>query len=154
MLLAYREEEVGMYTIGLGKMELPILPENLKESVQMDNKKYDTFGAGERILPGKKKLHTWTISSYFPAHGSPSPTEFYTYYMGLITRNYTEKDTRPIDPISFRVTRELEDGTIIFSINTKVLIESIEWEDRKGEPGDLYYTIKLIEYKEFGTDVI
>ena len=140
-----------MYVIGLGEMELPILPENLKESVQMDNKKYDTFGAGERVSPGMKKLHTWTISSYFPAHGSPSPTEYHDYYMGLITRDYPKKDTRPIKPITFRVARELEDGTIIFSVNKPVLIESIEWEDRKGEPGDLYYTIKLIEYKPFGT---
>ena len=34
------------YEIWLGKMKLPILPENLKEILQMDNKKYDTFGGG------------------------------------------------------------------------------------------------------------
>ena len=71
--------------------------------------------------------------------------------MGLINRNYDMGDNRPIEPITFRVARTLKDGSIVFNINTKVLIESIEWEDRKGEPGDLYYTIKLIEYKPFGT---
>lgn len=42
----------------------------------------------------------------------------------------------------------------MISISAKVLFESIEWEDRKGEPGDIYYTFKLIEYKDFGTDVL
>lgn len=140
-----------MYTIGLGRMDLPILPETLKEMIQMDNKKYDTFGVGERVLPGKAKLHTWTISSYFPSDGKEKPSTYHEYYMGLINRNYDMGDNRPIEPITFRVARTLKDGSIVFNINTKVLIESIEWEDRKGEPGDLYYTIKLIEYKPFGT---
>lgn len=139
-----------LYKMYLGELRLPILPENLKEMVQMDNKKYDTFGAGERALPGKAKLHTWTISSYFPRDGEIPPTEYKKAIDDFVLR---DKNPKPIVPIRFSLSRELEDGSIIFSFNKRVLIESIEWEDRKGEPGDLYYTIKLIEYKDFGTDV-
>lgn len=142
-----------LYHMELNGIEIPILPENPKEMIQMDNKKYDTFGKGERVLPGKEKLHTWAISSYFPRDGKVSPTRYKEDIEKIIGRT-DEKEPQPIRPVRFALARELEDGTIIFSINTKVLIESIEWEDRKGEPGDLYYTIKLIEYKEFGTDVI
>ena len=145
------EERKELYSMYLDKLRLPILPENFKEMIQMDNKKYDTFGKGERVLPGKEKLHTWTISSYFPRDGEQSPTWYKEAIEKLIGRT-NGKETRPTESAKFVLARELEDGTIIFGINSYVLIESIEWEDRKGEPGDLYYTIKLIEYKEFGTD--
>lgn len=146
-----------MYQVNLGEKILPILPENLKESVQIDNKKYDTFG-GEMSLPGKAKLHYWTISSYIPFDSELSPTEFKNYIDGLVLRNYGEENTTPIEPIIFAVARvlEKEDGIeeIIFNTNKKVLIDSVEWEDRKGEPGDLYYTIKLVEYRKFGTKTV
>lgn len=143
-----------MYKIKLGEKYLPILPENLKESIQMNNSRYDTFGVGERVLPGKQKLRSWSISSYFPFDFEESPTSFRAYYTGLIHREYEKGDHAPIKPISFCVTRELAQGQIIFDTNAQVLIESIEWEDRQGEPGDLYYTISLVEYKNFGTKVV
>lgn len=139
-----------LYHMQINEIKLPILPENFKEMILMDNKKYDTFGKGERVLPGKEKLHTWAISSYFPRDGETPPTEYKRAIEKLIQRN-DGKNPEPIKPIKFILARELEDGTIIFGIDSPALIESIEWEDRKGEPGDLYYTIKLIEYKKFGT---
>ena len=143
-----------LYHMRINTLIIPILPETLKEMVQMDNKKYDTFGAGEMILPGKAKLHTWTISSYFPRDGEMSPSEYKKAIDGLVLREYENGDTKPVEPVKFVLGRELENGTMIFEINTYAVIDSIEWEDRKGEPGDLYYTIKLTEYKRFGTDVL
>lgn len=139
-----------LYHMQINEIKLPILPENFKEMIQVDNKKYETFGKGERVLPGKEKLHTWTISSYFPRNGEIPPAEYKSAIESLIQRDYG-KNSEPIKPVNFILARELEDGTIIFGIDSSALIESIEWEDRKGEPGDLYYTIKLIEYKKFGT---
>ena len=91
-----------MYEIWLAEKKLPILPENLKEALQMDNKKYDTFGVGERVLPGMEKLHTWTISSYFPADGEVPPAEYRNYYTNLVHREYDPKTApEPIKPVSF-----------------------------------------------------
>lgn len=150
----YEQKYKSDYEIILGDYSLPILPENLKEILQIDNKKYDTFGAGERVLPGTEKLHTWTISSYFPADGDIRPDEYKDYYMGLVHREYVKnKTTEPILPLEFTVIRYYEDGKAVAPIVVNVLFESIEWEARKGEPGDIYYTFKLIEYKDFGTDV-
>ena len=137
-----------LYHMRLSDIAIPILPETLKEMIQMDNDKYDIVGLGERVRPGKEKLHTWTISSYFPSEGEISPKEYKEKIEKIVLRDYS-KNVDSIKPVRFAVARELENGTIIFSINADVLIESIEWEDRKGEPGDLYYTIKLIEYKPF-----
>ncbi len=136
-----------MYEITIGDMSLPILPEDLKEVFQLDNKKYDTFGAGERVLPGMEKLHTWTISSFFPADGEIPPSEYRRYYTSLV---HKEDGSLP-EPVDLAVIRYGEDGTDMIPVNAQVLFESIEWEDRKGEPGDIYYTFKLIEYKDFGT---
>ena len=136
-----------MYEIRLGTMNLPILPEDLKEVFQLDNKKYDTFGAGERVLPGLEKLHTWTISSYFPADGAIPPSDYRSYYTSLVRK---EDGSLP-EPVDLAIVRQNEDETDMLPVNAEVLFESIEWEDRKGEPGDIYYTFKLIEYKPFGT---
>ena len=57
-------------------------------------------------------------------------------------------------PVNLDVIRYGEDGTDMIPISVWVLFESMEWEDRKSEPGDIYYTFKLIEYKDFGTDEI
>lgn len=134
-----------MYEIVLGEMKLPILPENLKEVFQMDNEKYDIVGLGERVNSGKEKLHTWTLSAYFPSDSDIPPTKYREYYTGLV---HKEDNSLP-EPIDFDVVRLNEDGTDMIPISATVLFESIEWEDRKGEPGDLYYTFKLIEYKDF-----
>lgn len=134
-----------VYDIILGEMNLPVLPENLKESFQMDNEKYDIVGMGERVKTGREKLHTWTISSYFPADGDIAPSKYREYYTGLI---HKEDGSLP-KPIDFDVVRLNEDGSDMIPINVMVIFESIEWEDRKGEPGDLYYTFKLLEYKPF-----
>lgn len=131
-------------------MQLPILPENLKESLQMDNETYDTFGVGERVLPGLVKLRSWSISSYFPADGEPAPSEYQKYYTSLV---YVEDGKTP-QPVEFSVIKFTEDGTAMLPINADVLFDAIEWEDRKGEPGDIYYTFKLTEYKAFGTKVV
>lgn len=138
-----------MYEIMLGDMSLPILPEDLKEIFQLDNKKYDTFGVGERVLPGLEKLHTWTISSYFPADGTISPSEYRRYYTSLV---HKEDGSLP-KPVYLSVIRYGEDGTDMIPVDARVLFESMEWEDRKSEPGDIYYTFKLIEYKPFSSKV-
>lgn len=138
------------YYMSLGGLDIPILPENFKESVQIDNKKYDTFGVGERILPGKLKLRTWSVSSYFPADGVIPPKECKNFIDDciLLQQKGNEK------PLKFVLAREKINGEIIFGLHTEVLIDNIEWEDRNGEPGDLYYTIKLVEYKEWDTKVV
>lgn len=129
------------YTMQLGEKMLQILPENLKEVLSGDNKKYDTL-KGERVVAGDIKLHTWTMSSYFPADGKISPKDYKDYY---------EKVMKDKKEIAFNILRWLVDGTGTFKTMASVIFDSIEWEDRVGEPGDLYFTFKLVEFKKFGS---
>lgn len=144
-----------MYLMRLGKYQLPILPENMKEHIQMDNKAYNILGLGERVDPGPIKLRTWTLSSYFPADGKESPATLRAYYNDLIgASDRNSKNTKMLEPITFTVQRKLDENTISIAQQSRVIIESIEWEDRAGEPGDLYYTIKLKEWKPFGGKIV
>ena len=43
-----------LYHMQINEIKLPILPENFKEMIQMDNKKYDTFGKSKECCLGKK----------------------------------------------------------------------------------------------------
>ena len=102
-----------------------------------------------------EKLRTWTISSYFPANGETAPSEYRKYYTSLVHReNKKDRTMLPIEPVDFDVIRFGEDGTDMIPVSADVLFESIEWEDRKSEPGDIYYTFKLVEYRKFGTKTV
>lgn len=133
-----------MYEIYIGSLKLPLLPENLKEDIKRDNKHYTILATGEVIKPGRVKLRTWSIKSTF-YHEDIDVTKARDYLTSLVN-----SEKLSIKPVRFIVNRYKDDGTLTFDTNCLVLIDSISFEDKAGEVGDLNYELKLIEYKEFG----
>ena len=133
-----------MYEIYIGSLKLPLLPESLKEDIKRDNKHYTILAAGEVIKAGRAKLRTWTIKSTF-YHEDIDVTKARDYLTSLVN-----SEKLSIKPARFIVNRYKDDGTLTFDTNCLVLIDSISFEDKAGEVGDLNYEIKLVEYKEFG----
>lgn len=133
-----------MYEIYLGRLKLPLLPINLKESVSKDNKRYDVLSFGEVIKPGRMKLRSWTINSEF-RHSDGVDAK--TYIEAIKKYLYDKKET--LKPIRFIVNRFNEDGSISLNTNTLVVVDSFDVEDKEGEPGDFYYSIKITEYRKF-----
>jgi len=133
-----------MYEIYIGNLKLPLLPEALKEDIKRDNKHYTILALGEVIKPGRAKLKTWTIKSTF-YHEDIDVTKARDYLTSLVN-----SEKLSIKPVRFIVNRYKDDGTLTFDTNCLVLIDSISFEDKAGEVGDLNYEIKLVEYKEFG----
>ena len=133
-----------MYEIYIGSLKLPLLPESLKEDIKRENKHYTILAAGEVIKPGRAKLRTWTIKSTF-YHEEIDVTKARDYLTSLVN-----SEKLSIKPIRFIVNRCKDDGTLTFDTNCLVLIDSISFEDKAGEVGDLNYELKLVEYKEFG----
>ena len=133
-----------MYEIYIGSLKLPLLPENLKEDLKRDNKHYTILALGEIIKPGRAKLRTWTIKSTF-YHEEIDVTKARDYLTSLVN-----SEKLSIKPVRFIVNRYKDDGTLTFDTNCLVLIDSISFEDKAGEVGDLNYELKLVEYKEFG----
>lgn len=133
-----------MYEIYIGSLKLPLLPENLKEDIKRENKHYTILATGEVIKPGRVKLRTWSIKSTF-YHEDIDVTKARDYLTSLVN-----SEKLSIKPVRFIVNRYKDDGTLTFDTNRLVLIDSISFEDKAGEVGDLNYELKLIEYKEFG----
>lgn len=140
-LLYTKKEVIKIYEIYLGELKLPFLPENLKESIKRDNKKYNILCLGEIVKPGRRNLRTWDLKSIF-FHEDIDVTRARDYINSLI-------DEKGIKPVRFIVNRYNDDKSITFDTNTLVLIDAIEWEDKAGEVGDLNFNIKLIEYRAF-----
>ena len=133
-----------MYEIYIGNLKLPLLPEALKEDIKRDNKHYTILATGEVIKAGRAKLKTWTIKSTF-YHEEIDVTKARDYLTSLVN-----SEKLSIKPVRFIVNRYKDDGTLTFDTNCLVLIDSISFEDKAGEVGDLNYELKLVEYKEFG----
>lgn len=133
-----------MYEIYIGALKLPLLPESLKEDIKKDNKKYKILALGEVVKAGRVKLRTWGIKSTF-YHEDIDVTKARDYLTSLVS-----SEKLGTKPIRFIINRYKDDGTLTFDTNCLVLIDSITFEDKAGEVGDLNYDIKLIEYKEFG----
>ena len=135
-----------LYEMYLDGKKLPVLPENQKEKCSRDNKKYDVLNLGEVVRPGKRKLRQWSISSVFYGDEEYSPDAYRQHLEQLL-----EKEV----PVEFIYHRYQEDGAIAFQTkNVDVVVERLEFEDREGEPGTLYFTVKLLEYRPFGAVVL
>lgn len=135
-----------MYELFLAGTKLPVLPENLKEQRSRDNKKYHVLNLGDVIAPGKAGLKQWTISSVFYGDEAYSPQSYRDHLNQLL-----ESDA----PFELILNRFNEDGSLAFqSENLSVLMESLAFEDKEGEPGTLYFTVKLVEYRPFGAVVV
>ena len=134
-----------MYEMYLDGMALPILPENLKEQVSKDNKTYNVLNMGEVILGGKIGLRTWQINSVFFADGDTAPSVY---------REHLEKLRDSEEPFNFILNRWNDDGSLAFNTDCEVLISDCTFEDKAGEPGTLYYSLKITEYRPFGAVVM
>lgn len=137
-----------MYEIYLGDLKLPLLPENLKENINRDNKKHNILALGEVVEAGYAKLRTWQVKSDF-WHEDIDVTYARDYILSLIY-----SDDKITKPIRFIVNRYNDDGSLTFDTNCLVLIDSITFEDKEADVGNLSYTINLIEYREYGSRIV
>lgn len=139
-----RKDVVKLYELYLDGLAMPILPENLKEQAKINNHTYDVLNIGEVILGGKTGLRTWQISSVFFADGDTAPSAY---------REHLEQLRDGGQPFNFVLNRWNDDGTLAFNTDCEVLLSSCTFEDKAGEPGTLYYSLNLTEYRDFGAVV-
>lgn len=116
----------------------PVNPESISVSSTHGYEDIEISNLGEYTILGNNRLREITISSFFPRdyHGS------YCNYSNLKdpweTAAKVEGWQRSGRPIRFIVT-----GT---PINMAVTIRNFEYEERGGEPGDVYFTLSMKEH--------
>ena len=124
------------------ELDLPVLPEKLEVSSSGKNEKATVLELGEVLLLRKKALRTISWDSFFPASAAPYVTGSLSSPVGAVRAIQRARDTRA--PIRLLIT-----GTDL-DINIRVGVDSFDYEERSGELGDLYYSIKLTEWINYG----
>lgn len=127
-------------------VQLPVNPENLKVSTEINNSKETLVNLNEIIMLGAKKLSTVDIECFFPKDSSgyyvltKGKFKSYDFYKQFFESVYSDQE-----PMRFVVS-----GT---DINMLVGIDKFETEFQAGDP-DLHYLLKLSEYKTFGIKTV
>lgn len=126
--------------------QLPVNPPEIEYTSPYGMNRVNIASLGEVALPGERGLKTITFSSFFPRdfnasyreyEGGPSPWEW-------VKRIELWRDDR-------RNIRLIIAGT---PISIPVFVESFDIQPEKaGSPGDIYYTITLIEYRPIQAEV-
>lgn len=124
------------------ELSIPVLPDKLKVSSPGKNKNATVLGIGEVLRLREKGLRSMSWESHFPAHGAPYVSGRLTSPISLVRAIQGARDRK-------ETVRFLLLGADL-DINTTMGVESFDYEERGGEPGDLYYSIKLTEWKAHG----
>lgn len=122
--------------------EIPVLPESLTVKSPGKNETATIVKLGDVNILRKKGLREMTWESHFPANDAP----YVTGRNALAPIEYVRaiQEARDAEkPIRFLII-----GTDL-DINILMGIEDFTYEEYGGEVGDIYYVLKLREWKEY-----
>lgn len=133
---------------GSTKMIIPVNPEEITIKHPTDNKEYDVIGLGQIVVQRKPSLKEVSWEGFFPARtsdpyvnsGADSPDD----YVKKIQSALKSKQK-----IRLIITRSK-----LYDTNMRCIVSDFETTDKGGEPGDMYYSITLQEYKDFSPQTV
>lgn len=126
--------------VGGREINIPVLPAKLNVSSPGKNERVTVLELGEVLLLRKKGLRILSWESFFPVSKAPYTTGQIRDPVSIVQAIQKARDHK--SPVRFLIT-----GTDL-DCNLRMGIDSFEYEERSGELGDLYYTIKLYEWKD------
>lgn len=126
--------------VGGQEINIPVLPAKLNVSSPGKNERTTVLQLGEVLLLRKKGLRVLSWESFLPASKAPYTVGQIKTPVEIVKAIQKARDKE--SPVRFLIT-----GTDL-DVNIRMGIESFEYEERAGELGDLYYTIKLYEWKD------
>lgn len=139
------------YYFYLDKMLLPIAPSKLQLKINNQNKTLTIINDGEINILKKAKLTDIDFDALIPQVKYP----FALYKDGFQNASYylnkLEELKTSQEPFQFIVTRTLPNGRMLFDTNIKVSLEDYKIKEDKKEGFDLVVSIKLKQYKDYGT---
>lgn len=126
--------------VGGRVINIPVLPAKLNVSSPGKNERVTVLELGEVLLLRKKGLRILSWESFFPVSKAPYTVGQIRDPVSIVQAIQKARDQK--SPVRFLIT-----GTDL-DCNLRMGIDSFEYEERSGELGDLYYTIKLYEWKD------
>lgn len=126
--------------VGGREINIPVLPAKLNVSSPGKNERVTVLELGEVLLLRKKGLRILSWESFFPVSKAPYTVGQIRDPVSIVQAIQKARDQK--SHVRFLIT-----GTDL-DCNLRMGIDSFEYEERSGELGDLYYTIKLYEWKD------
>ncbi len=139
------------YHFYMGKMLCPVAPSKLQVKIANNNKTLTLINEGEVNILKQAGLTEISFDLLLPNVKYP----FATYKSGFVNAKYfldeLEKMKTDKKPFQFIVTRLFPNGKMLFDTNMKVSLESYEIKEEAKQGFDVVVSVKLKQYKEFGT---
>lgn len=139
------------YDMYLDTVLLPITPSKLKVTINNNNATYVLIDEGQINLLKKAKLSDVEFECCIPQVQYP----FANYLSGFQPASYFlehfEKLKTKQEPFQFIVSRTMPNGTVLFSTNMKVSMESYTLTEDATTGLDITVKIKLKQYRDFGS---
>jgi LysM repeat protein len=147
--------------------ELPVLPRELGASIRGDGAVHEVYGLGKINVIKDRGLAEYSIESIFPAirlneDGKAFRYPYMTASIVMEPMKYVDyimkwwKSKRPIRFIFVGGNAYYDEakGETISEINIPASIESFEWKEVAGSPGDIAYSLHLKEYRFYAARLI
>ncbi|MEC0328675.1 LysM peptidoglycan-binding domain-containing protein [Paenibacillus macerans] len=123
---------------GAEALQLPVNPESVATTMTQGYEDIEISNLGEYTVIGNERLREFSMSSLFPRDYDASFCAYAGFPQPRECVATIERWMRSGKPVRFIIT-----GT---PVNIAVTIRSFEYEERGGEPGDIWYTLQLKEY--------
>lgn len=132
------------FKYGSKKYKLPVNPEEIKRSRELNIEKYQVLEEGQVSIPSYCSLEEYSFEAEFPSQDvnymEPGAEADADYYEKMFRKAQKNKK-----PIRFIASNDISDD-----ISVKVLVKSVEVVEKAGEEGDKYISLTLLEYKGAG----
>lgn len=127
--------------IGGKEINIPVLPPKISVSSPGKNEKLEVLGLGEILRLKGMGLRSISWESFFPYYQAPYTTGEVKNPISIVKQIRAARDKK--EPVRLLII-----GTDL-DFNSLVGIESFDYEERSGELNDIYYSIKLSEWKSY-----
>lgn len=143
-----------MYYIYVDGVLLPVAPEKLTLKIKNANKTMTLINDGEINFLREAGLTELEFDALIPAveysfamydDGFKRPSYFIDHFEKLKTSK---------EPFVFKVVRQMPDGKLSFDTNMTVSMETYTIKESVKEGFDLVVSIKLKQYREYGTKIV
>ena len=128
------------------KIKIPVNPEEISITHPSNNKTFEVLDKGEIVVPMPPGLTEVSFDSFVSNNDEP----------------FTDGS---ISPKAFvKALKKARDGKVkgrliisrsgLFDTNMRCIIEEFTTTDKGGEPDDIYYSIRLKEYRSYGAQSV
>jgi hypothetical protein len=128
------------------KIKIPVNPDEINITHSSNNKTFQVLDKGEIVVPMPPGLSEVSFKSFVSNNDEP-------FTDGLITPKAFVKTLK-------RAKGNKTKGRLIitrsglFDTNIRCIIEDFDVTDKGGEPDDIYYSIKLKEYRDYSAQSV